>query len=76
MKKSFIKENVKFRDVCTTYTPIIITICAILFMIGIIIDVVYEKEVGFTTEFSGKITLIIIGVFTAIYWIPKIIFIL
>lgn len=41
-----------------------------------IIDAVCDKEMGFTIEFSGKITLIIMGVFTAIYWIPKIIFVL
>ncbi|MCM1159114.1 MAG: hypothetical protein NC300_02530 [Bacteroidales bacterium] len=76
LKSSFRREYAKFGNICTACTPIIIIIYIILFVIAVIIDVLHSKEIGFTIRFSGKITLIIMGIFTAIYWIPKIIFIL
>ncbi len=54
---------------------LIFIIYNILIVIEMIIDLLYDKEIGITIKFPGKITLIIMGL-TAIYWIPKIIFIL
>lgn len=75
LKKGFIKENAKFRNVCTTLTPLIFIIYISLVVIAMIIDAIYNKKIGFVQLFSAKITLIIMGVFTAVYWFPKIIYI-
>lgn len=76
LKKGFIRENAKFRDVCTTLTPLIFAIYIILVVIAMIVDVIYNKKIGFVQRFSAKITLIIMAIFTAVYWFPKIIYIL
>ena len=41
-----------------------------------VIDAIYDKEMGFVNMFSATISLIIMGVITAVYWFPKIITIL
>ncbi len=75
-KKCFSRENVKFRNICIRYTPFIVTTYIVLVIISMIIDVIDNKEMGFVIRFPGIVTLKIMGVFVAIYWIPKIIFIL
>lgn len=76
LKKGFIRENAKFRDISSEFAPIIIIIWIILGVIATIIETIYNIRIGFAKLFSGKITLIIMGVFTAVYWFPKIIYIL
>ena len=43
---------------------------------AMVIDAIYDKEMGFVNMFSATISLIIMGVFTAVYWFTKIITIL
>lgn len=76
LKKGFIRENAKFRNISSEFAPIILIIWIVLVVIAMIIDLIYNKKIGFVQLFSAKITLIIMGVFTAVYWFPKIIYIL
>lgn len=76
LKKGFIRENAKFRDISSEFALIILIIWISLVVIAMIIDAICNKETGFVQLFSAKITLIIMGVFTAVYWFPKIIYIL
>lgn len=75
-KKGLVRENAKFRSICIKYTPIIVTIYIILVVISMIMDVIYNKELGFVIKYPGIVILKIMGIFVAIYWTPKIIFIL
>ena len=76
LKKGFIRENAKFRDISSEFAPIVLIIWIVLVVIATIIETIYNIRIGFAKLFSAKITLIIMGIFTAVYWFPKIIYIL
>lgn len=75
MKEEIRKENARFRSMCNELTPIIILIYVILVVVAMIIDVVENKEIGFVVKFPGVITLVVMGVITLAYWLPKFIII-
>ena len=64
------------KGICLTWKNIIVTIYIILVVISMIMDVIYNKELGFVIKYPGIVILKIMGIFVAIYWTPKIIFIL